>query len=64
MLRKGCSPNNSWVESFFGSSEVEFFYGRDWQDAGVEELVGMLGMYLRWYRNERFKSDLGYRGLT
>ena len=60
MSRKGCSPDNSRAEGFFGRLKVEFFYGRDWQDVSVEEFMGMLDAYLRWYRDERRKSDLGY----
>ena len=60
MSRRVCSPDDSRAKGFFGRPEVEFFHGRDWEGAGVEELVGMLDAYLRWYRDERRKSDLGY----
>ncbi len=30
MSKKGCSPDNSAMEGFFGRLKVEFFYGRDW----------------------------------
>lgn len=64
MSRKGCSPDSSRAEGFFGRLKVEFFYGRGWQDVSVEEFMGMLDAYLRWYRDERRKSDLGYMSPT
>ena len=30
MSKKGCSPDNSAMEGFFGRLKVEFFYGCDW----------------------------------
>lgn len=60
MSRKGCSPDNSRAEGFFGRLKVEFFYGCDWQGVTLEEFAGMLDTYLRWYRDLRMKSDLGY----
>jgi len=50
----------STLEGFFGRLKVEFFYGCDWQGVTLEEFAGMLDTYLRWYRDLRMKSDLGY----
>lgn len=61
MSRKGCSPDNARCEGFFGRLKVEFFYGRDWSGITIEEFMGMLDAYLRWYRDVRIKSDLDYR---
>lgn len=61
MSRKGCSPDNARCEGFFGRLKIEFFYGRDWNGVSIEEFAGMLDAYLRWYRDVRVKSDLGYR---
>lgn len=61
MSRKACSPDNARCEGFFGRLKVEFFHGRDWSGVTVDEFCGMLDGYLRWYRDERVKSDLGYR---
>ena len=61
MSRKGCSPDNARCEGFFGRLKIEFFYGCDWSGVTIEEFVGMLDAYLRWYRDVRVKSDLGYR---
>ena len=54
MSRKGCSPDNARAEGFFGRLKVEFFYGRDWSGVALDA-------YLRWYRDVRLKSDLGYK---
>ena len=61
MSRKGCSPDNARCEGFFGRLKIEFFYGCDWSGVTIEEFIGMLDAYLRWYRDVRIKSDLGYR---
>lgn len=61
MSRKGYSPDNSRMEGFFGRLKIEFFYGQDWQDVSIDEFIKMLDAYLVWYRDERLKSDLGYR---
>lgn len=34
MSKKGCSPDNSACEGFFGRLKNEFFYGRDWTKRG------------------------------
>ena len=59
--RKGCSPDNARAEGFFGRLKVEFFYGRDWSGVSLDEFADMLDAYLRWYRDVRLKSDLGYK---
>ena len=61
MSRKGCSPDNARCEGFFGRLKVEFFHGCDWRGVTVDEFTGMLDAYLRWYRDVRIKSDLGYK---
>ena len=60
MSRKGCSPDNSRAEGFFGRLKVEFFYGRGWRGVSIEEFMEMLDSYLVWHRDKRRKSDLGY----
>jgi transposase InsO family protein/transposase-like protein len=61
MSRKGCSPDNARAEGFFGRLKIEFFYGRDWNGVTLAEFADMLDAYLRWYRDVRLKSDLGYK---
>ena len=59
--RKGCSPDNARCEGFFGRLKIEFFHGRDWPGATIEEFMGMLDAHLGWSGNVRIKSDLGYK---
>lgn len=61
MSRKGCSPDNARCEGFFGRLKIEFFHGCDWAGVTIEEFMGMLDAYLRWYRDVRIKGDLDYR---
>ena len=61
MSRKGCSPDNARCEGFFGRLKIEFFHGCDWAGVTIDEFAGMLDAYMRWYRDVRIKSDLGYR---
>ena len=61
MSRKGRSPDNARCEGFFGRLKIEFFHGRDWSGVTIEEFMGMLDAYLRWYGDVRIKSDLDYR---
>ena len=61
MSRKGCSPDDARCEGFFGRLKIEFFHGCDWAGITIEEFMGMLDAYLRWYRDVRIKGDLDYR---
>ena len=60
MSKKGCSPDNSACEGFFGRLKNEFFYGRDWSNITIEEFISILDEYLIWYNNIRIKETLGY----
>ena len=60
MSRKGRTEDNARAEGFFGRLKVEFFHNRDWQNVTVDRFMNLLDGYLRWYREERLKSDLGY----
>lgn len=61
MSKKGCSPDNSAMEGFFGRLKNEFFYGRDWNDVGIDEFISMLDDYMRYYRDDRIKESLGWK---
>ena len=61
MSRKGCSPGSARCEGFFGRLKIEFFHGCDWTGVTLEEFMGMLDAYLRWYRDVRIKGDLDCR---
>ena len=59
MSKKGCSPDNSACEGFFGRLKNEMFYGRSWQDVSIDEFIKILDDYLHWYAVERIKISLG-----
>lgn len=56
MSAKGCSPDNSACEGFFGRLKNEFFHYRDWEGVTAEEFMGRLEAYLVYYREERIKE--------
>ena len=60
MSKKGCSPDNSACEGFFGRLKNEFFYGKRWKDVSIEEFIGLLDGYIRWYNECRIKESLGW----
>lgn len=59
MSRKGCSPDNSACEGFFGRLKNEMFYGRSWQGVSQEEFIVELNSYIHWYNEKRIKQSLG-----
>lgn len=60
MSKKGCSPDNSACEGFFGRLKNEMFYGRDWRHTSVDDFISELNSYLIWYNEERIKESLNY----
>jgi transposase InsO family protein len=68
MSKKGCSPDNSACEGFFGRLKNEMFYGKSWQGVGAGEFIDILDEYIHWYNEKRIKMSLGamspleYRG--
>jgi transposase InsO family protein len=61
MSKKGCSPDNSACEGFFGRTKNEMFYYRSWEGVSIAQFVDELDSYLRWYNEERIKMSLGGR---
>jgi len=59
MSKKGCSPDNSACEGFFGRLKNEMFYGRSWRDVTIEEFIEILDVYIHWYAEKRIKLSLG-----
>ena len=59
MSKKGCSPDNSACEGFFGRLKNEMFYGRPWRDVTIEEFIKILDDYIHWYAEKRIKLSLG-----
>jgi putative transposase len=60
MSKKGCSPDNSACEGFFGRLKNEMFYNQNWSGVSIEEFIRILNDYLVWYNEERIKQSLGY----
>ena len=60
MSKKGCSPDNSACEGFFGRLKNEFFYHRDWSGVAVESFMELLDEYIRFYNERRKKQSLGW----
>ncbi|MBQ2884764.1 MAG: IS3 family transposase [Alphaproteobacteria bacterium] len=60
MSKKGCSPDNSACEGFFGRLKNEMFYGRDWRNTSIDEFINELNNYIIWYNEERVKESLNY----
>ena len=59
MSKKGCSPDNSACEGFFGRLKNEMFYGRSWKEVTIEEFITILDEYIHWYSERRIKLSLG-----
>ena len=59
MSRKGCSPDNSAMEGFFGRMKVEMFYGRSWKGVSITGFMEAVDSYIRWYNSCRIKVTLG-----
>ena len=59
MSKKGCSPDNSAYEGFFGRMKNEMFYGEKWDKISVEEFISIINQYMQWYRDKRIKLSLG-----
>lgn len=59
MSKKGCSPDNSACEGFFGHLKTEMFYNKNWNDTTLEDFIQEVDQYMRWYRSDRIKLSLG-----
>ena len=59
MSKKGCSPDNSACEGFFGRMKNEMFYGEKWDKISLEEFISIINQYMQWYRDKRIKLSLG-----
>jgi putative transposase len=58
MSKKGCSPDNSACEGFFGRLKNEMFYCRSWKGVSIDQFIDELDSYLRWYNEKRIKMSL------
>lgn len=59
MSKKGCSPDNSACEGFFGHLKTEMFYGRNWDNYSIDDFIREIDNYMHWYCKDRIKSTLG-----
>lgn len=59
MSKKGCSPDSSACESFFGRMKNEMFYNSSWQGVSVQAFIAEINRYMIWYREKRIKRSLG-----
>lgn len=59
MSKKGCSPDNSACEGFFGRLKNEMFYNRNWNHTTIDSFIDKLDKYMHWYNEERIKVSLG-----
>lgn len=60
MSKKGCSPDNSACEGFFGRMKNEMFYGRSWIGVTIDGFINEINSYINWYNTKRIKQSLGY----
>ena len=49
MSRKGCFPDSSVCEGFFGHLKIEMFYGHDWGNYSIDEFIQEVNDYMQWY---------------
>jgi len=59
MSKKGCSPDNSACEGFFGRMKNEMFYNRSWLGVSLEDFCTKIDDYIYWYNENRIKMSLG-----
>ncbi|MBF0788340.1 MULTISPECIES: IS3 family transposase [unclassified Streptococcus] len=62
MSRKGNSPDNGMMESFFGILKSEMFYGYESDYQSLGELEQAITNYIDYYNNKRIKIKL--KGLS
>ena len=58
MSQKGCSPDNSACEGFFGRLKNEMFYGRSWDNVSIKQFIKLLDNYIHWHNQKRIKISL------
>ena len=62
MSRKGNSPDNGMMKSFFGILKSEMLYGYEKQFRSLEDLEQAIVDYIDYYNNKRIKAKL--KGLS
>ena len=56
MSKKGCSPDNSACEGFFGRIKNEMFYNNTWMNVSIDEFIQYLDKYLHWFIEGELKN--------
>ena len=59
MSKKGCSPDNSACEGFFGRMKNEMFYKKDWRGWSINQFIEEVDAYIHWYNEKRINMSLG-----
>lgn len=63
MSKKGCSPDNSACEGFFGTIKNEMFYNEGQSKMTVGEFIPYLENDLKWFIEKRIKESLGWKSM-
>ncbi len=58
MSRKGNSPDNGMMESFFGILKSEMFYGFEKSYQSLDDLEQAITVYIFYYNNKQIKTKL------
>lgn len=64
MSRKGNSPDNDMMESFFGILKSEMFYGFEKTFKSLDELKQAIIDYIDYYNNKRIKVKLKHTKIS
>ena len=64
MSRKGNSPDNGMMESFFGILKSEMFYGYEKTFHSLEQLEQAIVDYIDYYNNKRIKVKLKHTKIS
>ena len=64
MSRKGNSPDNGMMESFFGILKSEMFYGYEKTFKSIEHLEQAIVDYINYYNNKRIKIKLKHTKIS
>ena len=64
MSRKGNSPDNGMMESFFGILKSEMFYGYEKSFTSLEQLEQAIVDYIDYYNNKRIKVKLKHTKIS
>ena len=64
MSRKGNSPDNGMMESFFGILKSEMFYGYENTFKSLNQLEQAIVDYIDYYNNKRIKVKLKHTKIS